>query len=119
MSLLKKVKSGLSKRYQASKQERQRKQLNESALKKEVEEARWQGRRKGMLEQARKESYQRAKTKPTSHNILGTLGKIGVAAGRGLEFMNQDFGTTTPKPQVQGKKAKKKKKPKSMFEQLF
>jgi hypothetical protein len=119
MSLLNKVKSKLSQKYQASKEERQRKQLNEAALKKELEEARWQGRRKGMIERAKTESYRQART-PQTRSIGGgfsKLGKVGEAANRGLDFMNQDFGTgfgtTTSKPA--SKKGKKKKKT-SMFD---
>ena len=93
MSLLKKVKARLSQKVTASKEQRQRKQLNEAALQKDLEKARWEGRRKGLIQQARKESYRQAKTKPSGSGFLGTLGNVGARANAGLNFMNQDFGT--------------------------
>jgi hypothetical protein len=85
MSLLKKVKAGLSKRYEASKQQRQERHVRQAALSKDVEKARYEGYRKGSIARARTEGFRQAKTKPSG----GMFGNIGA----GLNFMNQDFGT--------------------------
>jgi hypothetical protein len=139
MSLLKKVKAGLSKRYEASRQQRQERHVRQVALSKDVEKARYEGYRKGSIARARKEGFRQAKTKPSG----GMLGNIGA----GFNFMNQDFGTafsgkTKPKHTVKdegktgkgvtihvdgttihvahkGKKTEKKKKPKTSMFDLF
>lgn len=89
MSLLKKIKSKLSQRYQASKQERQRRQLNRTILHREVEEARWQGYRQGTLARAQSEGFRQAKNKPGG-NMRGEFVK---RIKLGVNFMNQDFET--------------------------
>jgi hypothetical protein len=122
MSLLKKVKAKLSQKVQATKEQRQRKQLNESILNKEKEEARWQGYRKGSIAQARKEGFQQAKTKSSRGGMFGTLSNVGVKANAGLDFLNQDFGTAfsgTRKPEGKDKKKGKKKKAKSNLFEMF
>lgn len=109
MSLLKRVKAGLSKRYEASKHQRQERHVRQAALNKDIEKARFEGYRKGSIARARKEGYQQSKTKSSG----GLSGRIGA----GLDFMNQDFGTgfmATPKPK--GKKGKRKKKTSNLFD---
>jgi len=90
MSLLNRVKAGLSKRIKASKEQRQERHVKEAKLHKEVEEAKWQGYRKGTLAKARSEAFKRAKTKPKSRGLVNAL---GTRTKKGLNFMNMDVGT--------------------------
>ena len=91
MSLLQKVKAGLSKRYKASKEQRQERHVKEAKLHKEVEEAQWQGYRKGTLARAKSEAFKRTKTKPKSSGTLVNV--LAIRTKKGLNFMNQDVGT--------------------------
>ena len=88
MSLLKKVKSGLSKRIEVSKEQRQAKQIKQAALNKKIEEARWSGYEKGALSRARSEGLKQGKAKSSGGGILGKFDM-----GAGLNFLNQDFNT--------------------------
>ena len=90
-SLLKKVKKRLKESGERRREERQRRELNQALLQKEVEKARWEGEKKALLEKVKKESYQKAKTRPAAGGV-GFLADVGSKANKGLDFLNQDFG---------------------------
>ena len=80
------------------KEEKERKELNESVLAKEKEEARWKAYREGSIERATLEGYTEGKTlQGKGKGIFGKLSDIGAAANRGLDFLNQDSIFETPR----------------------